>query len=91
MVRVSKHVRKNESPDGGVVLDIQHGRMFGLNMVGSKILELVDQQCEPTLIAREIAEKFGVSNEVADRDVREFLAMLEKYHLIEVHASRASL
>jgi hypothetical protein len=91
MVRVSEHVRKTHSPDGGIVLDVMHGRMFGLNLVGSKILELLEQQSSPTLIAQEIALKFGVSAEIAERDVREFLETLEKHHLIEARLTSNAL
>jgi hypothetical protein len=91
MVRVSEHVRKTHSPDGGIVLDVMHGRMFGLNLVGSKILELLEQQSSPTLIAQEIARKFGVSAEIAEQDVREFLETLEKHHLIETYVPSTAL
>jgi hypothetical protein len=91
MARVCEHVRKTHSQDGGIVLDVKHGRMFGLNFVGSKILELLERQTTPTLIAQEIARIYGVSVEIADRDVREFLETLEKHRLIETHASGAAL
>jgi Coenzyme PQQ synthesis protein D (PqqD) len=91
MVQVSEHVRKIHSLDGGIVLDILHGQMFGLNFVGSRILELLQQQSTPTLIAQEIAATFGISAETAERDVREFLETLEKHHLIEPRATRTSL
>jgi hypothetical protein len=91
MVRVSEQVRKTHSPDGGIVLDVMRGRMFGLNLVGSKILELLEQQSSPTLIAQEIARTFCISIEIAERDVREFIETLEKHHLIETHATKTSL
>jgi hypothetical protein len=91
MIRLSEHVRRTHSADGGIVLDILHGQMFRLNFVGSKILELLEQQSTPTLIAQEIAVTFGVSAEIAERDVREFLETLEKHRLIETRASGATL
>jgi hypothetical protein len=91
MVQVSEHVRKTHSPDGGVVLDILHGQMFRLNFVGSRILQLLEQQVTPTLIAQKIAATFGISAEIAERDVREFLETLEKHHLIETHTPSTSL
>jgi hypothetical protein len=91
MFRVSDHVRKTDSEDGGIVLDIRQGLMFGLNVVGSRIVELLEQQHTPEQIAREIASTFGVAIEVAERDVREFLEMLEKHHLIEQNATGVAL
>ena len=91
MIRVSEHVRKTHSQDGGIVLDVRHGRMFSMNLVGSKIMELLEQEFTPMLIAQEIARTFGVSLKIADQDVREFLETLEKLHLIEARAAAAAL
>jgi hypothetical protein len=91
MFRVSEHVRKTSSEDGGIVLDVKHGRMFGLNIVGSRMIELLERQYTPAQIAQEIAASFGVAIDIADRDVREFLETLEKHHLIEAHATGAAL
>ena len=91
MFRVSAHERKNRSEAGGIVLDVKHGRMFGLNLVGSRIIELLEQQLTPARIAQEIASSFGVATDIAERDVREFLDTLEKHHLIEAHAKGVSL
>jgi Coenzyme PQQ synthesis protein D (PqqD) len=89
MFRVSEYVRKTSSKEGGIVLDVKHGHMFALNFVGSKILELLEQQIPPTIIVQEIAQIFGVSAEIADRDVREFLETLESHRLIEIRPSAA--
>jgi hypothetical protein len=91
MFRVSEDVRKTSSEDGGIVLDVRHGRMFGLNIVGSRIIELLEQRRAPEQIAQEIASASGVDIGIADRDVREFLNTLEKYHLIEAHAEGVPL
>jgi Coenzyme PQQ synthesis protein D (PqqD) len=91
MFRVSEHVRKTSSEDGGIVLDVKHGCMFGLNLVGSRIIELLEQRHTPAQIAEEIASSFGVPTDIADRDAREFLEALEKNHLIQEHATGAAL
>jgi len=91
MIRVSEHVRNTYSQDGGIVLDVKHGRVFSLNLVGSKIMELLKQEYTPTLIAQELARTFCVSPEIAGQDVREFLETLEKHRLIEAPAARAAL
>jgi hypothetical protein len=91
MFRISEHVRKSSSEDGGIVLDVKHGRMFGLNIVGSRIIELLEQQQAPAQIAQEIASSFGVATDIAERDVREFLDTLEKHHLIEAHSTGVAL
>ncbi len=91
MFRVSEQVRKTSSEDGGIVLDVKHGRMFALNIVGSRIIQLLEQQRTPTEIAQEIASTFGVTADIADCDVREFLETLEKHHLIEARLPSTAL
>jgi hypothetical protein len=83
VMRISDSVRNTHNQDGGVVLDIRHGRMYGLNFVGSRILELVKQDCEELQIADEISRQFGISLDTAASDVREFLESLHKHGLIE--------
>jgi predicted transcriptional regulator len=61
--------------------------MFGLNFVGSRILELLKNDAQPPQIAEEISREFGVAPETASADVREFLELLEKHNLIERRGS----
>lgn len=83
MIRISESVRNTQDQDGGVVLDIRHGRMYGLNFVGSRILELVKQNYQQPQIAEEISRQFGIGLDTATTDVREFLESLDKHGLIE--------
>jgi hypothetical protein len=83
MIRISEGVRNTHNQDGGIVLDVLHGRLYGLNFVGSRIIELLKQSDSETQIAKEISQQFGVSLETALADVHEFLVALEQHHLIE--------
>ena len=85
MIQLSKHVRKAYSTDGGIVLEVNEGRMFSLNLTGSKILELLDRRCTPAQIAEEISREFGVGTDIALRDVEQFLGTLRTHRLVEVH------
>ena len=82
MVRISENTRHTHNLDGGVVLDIRHGRMFALNFVGSRIVELLKTNYQETELTNQISQEFGISQEIAAADVREFLESLEKQHLI---------
>ena len=84
-MRISEDVRSTHGPDGGVVLDIRRGRMFRLNPVASRILELLEGQSAEAEIIEEISREFGASQEVVAPDVREFLVALERHRLLEVH------
>jgi hypothetical protein len=82
MVRVGEHVRSTHSQDGGIVLDILHGQMFRLNFVGSKILELLKLGRTESEIAQQLMRDFAIERTTAETDVREFVEILEKQHLL---------
>lgn len=87
MYRVAESVRSTHGQDGAVVLDIRQGQMFNLNLVGSRILELLETGATETAIVEEISQKFEVSSEIAQSDVREFIESLKQHHLLENHES----
>jgi hypothetical protein len=83
MLKVSEQVRSTHNLDGAVVLDIRQGQMFRLNLVGSRMLELLKQGRDEAQIADEISRQFAVSREMVEADLKEFLSHLEKHHLLE--------
>lgn len=85
--RIPEHVRSTHSPDGAAILDVLHGQMFRLNLAGSRILELLKQEFAEPEIAEQLANEFGIDRVLADADVREFLEMLEKHHLVTARAT----
>jgi hypothetical protein len=87
MYRLSDTVRSTHSQDGAIVLDVQQGQMFNINFVGSRILELLKSGSTQSEIVDEISREFGVSRDLTEDDVREFLQTLKKCHLVEEHES----
>jgi Coenzyme PQQ synthesis protein D (PqqD) len=83
-VKLSAQVRSTHNQDGAVVLDILHGQMYRMNLVGSRMLELLKQGYTEARIEEEVSIEFGVSREIVETDLREFLAHLEKHHLLEL-------
>ena len=83
MFRMSETIRSTATPDGAVLLDVHHGRMFCLNVVGARILELLQQGYDEAHIAEDISRKYGISVETVRADVAEFLASLEKHHILQ--------
>ena len=83
MYRVSEEIRSAHGQDGAIVLDIQQGQMFNLNLVGSRILELLKTGATESAIIDEISQKFKVSRELAESDVRQFIESLKEHHLLE--------
>ena len=83
MFRISGTIRRTETVDGGILLDIHHGQMFCLNVVGAKILELMQRGCDETRITDEISCEYGATREVVRADVRDFIESLHKHHILQ--------
>jgi len=65
------------------LLDVHHGQMFCLNIVGAKILLLIERGYDESRIADEISRDYGASKEVVRTDVIEFIETLEKHHILQ--------
>jgi len=85
MYRVSDGVRSTHGQDGAIVLDVQQGQMFNLNLVGSRILELLEKGSAESDIVDVISREFNASPEVVENDVREFIESLKKHKLVGDH------
>jgi hypothetical protein len=83
MFRVPDTIRSAETPDGAVLLDIHHGQMFCLNIVGAKILELMRRGFDESRIADEISREYGANRDVVRADVLEFIDTLQKHHILQ--------
>jgi len=83
MHEISSGIRRTETLDGAVLLDVHHGQMFCLNVVGAKILELMRQGREETYIAEVISRDYGADRETVRADVREFIAALTRHHILQ--------
>jgi hypothetical protein len=85
LYEVSNGVRSTRNEDGGIVLDIDQGQMFRLNPAGALILESLGKGRAEAEIAQEIAGQYGINEETALADVREFLKSLEGHRLVHTH------
>jgi hypothetical protein len=83
MYRLSSTVRTTHGPDGAVVLDIRKGLMFNLNLVGSRILELLKNGTDEPAIVDKLGVEFDIRRDTAEQDVREFIHVLRERRLIE--------
>jgi hypothetical protein len=82
MYRVSDGVRSTHGQDGAIVLDVQQGQMFNMNLVGSRILELLENGSPESDIVSVISREFNASREVVENDVREFIESLKTNKLV---------
>ena len=91
MFQLSDAIRQTQTMDGGVLLDVRHGRMFCLNLVGAKILELLKRGYDESRITDEISRDYGMSREVVRGDVTEFIESLEKNHILRTMPATGGL
>jgi hypothetical protein len=91
MYRISDTVRSTHNQDGAIVLDVRQGHMFNINLVGSRILELLKSGSTESIMVDEISRDFGVRRDIAHKDVHEFLQNLKKCQLVEEQESRVAV
>jgi hypothetical protein len=73
--------------DGGILLDVHHGQMFCLNVVGAKIFELMQQGYDESRIAEEISRDYQVPRDVVRADVLDFIETLHKHHVLAIRSA----
>jgi Coenzyme PQQ synthesis protein D (PqqD) len=88
-MKLADEVRSTHGQDGAVVLHIRQGQMFRLNLVGSRMLELVKVGYSEEQISDQISREFSVAREIVATDVHEFLAHLERHRLLDISEREA--
>lgn len=78
----SPNIKSTSTRDGRILLDLRAGQMFSVNVVGSKILELIEQGYDEGRIAEEISRDFAASVEVVRHDVRVFFQALHEHGIV---------
>ena len=82
MFTISESIRCTPTEDGCIVLDTRHGQILSLNVVGSRIFDLVQRGFNQTQIADEISRDFEMSLQIVRADVFDFLANLQKHKIL---------
>jgi hypothetical protein len=82
MLSTSNTIRSTRTQDGRVLLDVRHGQMFSVNVVGSRILELIELGWDESRIATEISQSFATSITVVRDDVHDFIEELRKREIL---------
>ena len=81
-MKIREYVRLTHSPDGAVALDIRGGKMFRTNLVGSRIVELLQIGLSESAIVEKLAAEFSVERSRVASDIQEFLEHLLQHHLL---------
>jgi len=86
-VVASEHQTSSQVGDEQVILDLEGGVYYGLNDVGARIWELVQEPVRVEEIVAEIRKEYDVTEEQCAADVKELLAELEEYGLVRISAN----
>lgn len=81
MNQLPPRLRHISSGDGGVVLDIDRGKMFSTNATGAVLFELLSAGLDDNAIIAEFAKRFEISAEVAAADLNDFRENLRQHEL----------
>jgi len=91
MHKLSDSIRSTHGQDGAIVLDIRQGQMFNLNLVGSRILELLECGSTEEQITDAISREFSADLEIVRTDVAEFLQELKANKLVDAVPANGNL
>jgi hypothetical protein len=83
MLTISKTIRRSKTPDGGILLDVERGQIFRLNVVGSKIVELLGRGYDEAHIADQIGAAYGTDINTVRRDLQAFLKTLHRHRILK--------
>jgi hypothetical protein len=86
--RISDTIRHTRTEDGGILLDIHHGQMFSLNVVGARIIELLEHGLDEAQIAAKVSEYYAADIDRVRADVHEFIEVLNQHHILQVRSER---
>lgn len=78
-----QHVRRISTPDGTVLLDIDHGRFYGLNPVGSLVWEALVAGQSIEQVAGGLAARCAIPRDRIREDVIELLGRLREHGLLD--------
>jgi Coenzyme PQQ synthesis protein D (PqqD) len=79
---ISNAARSTHGQDGAIVLDVEQGQMFSVNLVGSRILELLESGSTRTEIVTTISREFKADLSVVENDLHEFINSLKTHKLL---------
>jgi hypothetical protein len=80
-------IRSTHSSGGGIVMDIDRGRMFSLNASGSAMFELLAKGLDDETIIGELTLRFEIPASVAKQDLDDFRKALHRHALLAGNAA----
>ena len=83
-ISISKHVLAQELHDETVLLDLDSENYFGLDSVGTRIWQLLNEGQDKTDMVDTLLGEYEVEREVLEKDISELLGRLNEAGLIKI-------
>ena len=83
-VNRNSEVFASEIDDEVVMMHIKTGKYYGLDDIGSRIWELMENKIQVKTIIEQLLKEYNVDEQECEKDVLELLEQLESNNLIEV-------
>lgn len=80
---VSEHLLSDLNGEA-VVLSLRNGKYYGLNPVGSRIWDLLQNPIDAEEIENAILREYAVEREIGTREISSFLNMMIAEELVEI-------
>ncbi len=69
--------------DSGFIFNPGTGDSFSTNQIGLEIIRLLKEDCKKEDIVKSIQEKFSIDEASVDKDLVDFLMMLDSFQLLK--------
>ena len=83
-IKRNNEVFASQIDDEVVMMNIQSGKYYGMDTIGSRIWELINEKIQVQQVVDQLLEEYDVSQEQCKNDVLEFLKELNENKLVEV-------
>jgi len=83
-IKRNNEVFASQIDDEVVMMNIQSGKYYGMDAIGSRIWELINEKIQVQQVVDQLLEEYEVSEERCQSDVLEFLDELKENKLVEV-------
>ena len=83
-IKRNNEVFASQIDDEVVMMNIQSGKYYGIDTIGSRIWDLINEKIQVQQVIDQLLEEYDVSEEQCKNDVLEFLDELNGNKLVEV-------
>jgi len=83
-IKRNNEVFASHIDDEVVMMNIQSGKYYGMDTIGSRIWELINEKIQVQQVVDQLLDEYDVSEEQCKNDVLEFLDELNENKLVEV-------